>query len=70
MLRAPGDNLPGSNVPVPAGWPSIKTTYDTTLGDKIQKAKKDKVPKADVIAGIDYWIARLNEDRASVVANY
>ncbi len=63
-MRLAGENLPGSNIPEPSGWPSIRTTYDTTLGDKINKTKKEgKVSKADMNAGIDYWIARLNADR-------
>lgn len=53
-------------VPTPTGWPNIRTTYDQSIGAKIDKATKDKLPKTDILAGIDYWLARLNEDKTAV----
>ncbi len=55
-----------TSVPQPQSWPNIKTTYDTSIGAKITKARGDKLSKATILKGIDYWIARLNEDRGRV----
>ncbi len=49
----------------PTGWPTIKTTYETSLRKKI-KDDRSQVPQADLMAGIDYWIARLNEDKTAI----
>jgi hypothetical protein len=58
-----------SVIPMPAGWPNIKTTYEQqgSLREKIKTVygtpPQTSIPKAAVLAGIDYWIARLNQDR-------
>ncbi len=52
--------------PEPDGWPSIKTTYETTLHKKIKDAQAAGVSTADISAGIDYWIACLLQDKNAV----
>ncbi len=50
-------------------WPTITGTYDaitTKLNQTDAKGQKPK--KADRLAAIDYWTARLQEDRASINA--
>jgi hypothetical protein len=59
------DNLPGTSIPEPTGWPTIKTTYDQSILAKLQSrassnATTDRKLK---LAAIDYWIARLQLDR-------
>ncbi len=53
--------------PEPTGWPSIKTTYETTLQKKIRDAQAAGVSTADISAGIDYWIASLLQDKNAVL---
>ncbi len=61
--------MPGS-VPVPAGWPSIKATYDNSITQKLltsasSNAATDKQLK---LAAIGYWMARLQRDQACISA--
>jgi hypothetical protein len=55
----------------PTSWPSIKTTYNGSLRAKIDTVyhvppRAGDPPKATVILMIDYWIARLNEDKSCI----
>jgi hypothetical protein len=52
-------------IPEPAGWPSIKTAYKNSLRQTLETVPS-KILKADKLAAIDYWIARLLQDKNSV----
>ncbi len=47
-------------------WINITSTYDT-ITTKLNRDKQ-KPSKADRLTAIDYWMARLQEDRASIDA--
>ncbi len=60
--------MPNSAIPEPLGWPSIKTTYESSITVKLMtkaspNAATDKKLK---LAAIDYWIARLQADRTRI----
>ncbi len=65
MPQREGGNLPTTetNVPDPSStWISITETYDTIT----TKLNEKNVNKKDRLAAIDYWTARLQEDRTSI----
>lgn len=70
MRPREGATLSKTNVPDPAcPWPSITGTYEaitTKLNKKDERGQKPQ--KEDRLAAIDYWMARLQEDRASIAA--
>ncbi len=53
-----------SNVPVPAGWPTIRMTYDN-----ITRKLNEPGTVAQKSAAIAYWKARLDEDLALIMQN-
>ena len=57
--------MPKTNVPDPScTWISITSTYDAIT----TKLNDGSGSKSDQLAAIDYWTARLKEDRASIAA--
>lgn len=60
-----GGDLTKTNVPDPTStWISIAGTYDTLT----TKLNDGTGSKQDQLAAIDYWTARLREDRASIAS--
>lgn len=55
--------MPLSQVPVPTSWPTIKATYEAITNKLFMTATKQQK-----IDAINYWIARLNEDKTLVNA--
>ena len=47
-----------------SSWISITGTYDTIT----TKLNDGKATKADKLVAIDYWMKRLQEDRASIAS--
>lgn len=60
-----GGNLTRTSVPDPQStWISILATYDTITA----KLDESTGTKQDRLVAIDYWMARLREDRASIAS--
>ncbi len=60
-----GANLTRTNVPDPSStWISITGTYDAIT----TKLNDGGGSKKDQLTAIDYWMARLREDKASIEA--
>ena len=62
--------MPGTSIPEPAGWPSIKTTYDSSITQKLMTSASSN-PATDKklkLAAINYWMARLQKDQANISA--
>jgi len=47
------------------GWTNVKQTYSA-----ITTKLEEPVDKQTKLKAIDYWIARLNQDRASIAAGH
>jgi hypothetical protein len=59
------EDLTKTNIPDPTStWISITGTYDTITA----KLNDGSGSKADRLAAIDYWMKRLQEDRASIAS--
>ena len=57
--------MPKTKVPDPSStWISIMSTYDAVT----TKLNDGTGSKSDQLGAIDYWMARLKEDRASIAA--
>ncbi len=63
-MRTLGEgSIPTSKVPDTTGWKNVQYAYSG-----ITSKLKESAPTATKVKAIDYWIARLNEDRASITS--
>ncbi len=53
----------GMTIPVPAGVRNVESTY-RALRDQLAGGR---ATTAELVDAVDYWIARLKEDRAYIV---
>jgi hypothetical protein len=60
---------PKKDIPDPAGWPSVRATYDTSITAKLASAAAENASKDAQLAAIDYWIARLRQDQECIQNN-
>jgi len=62
-----GRTIPGhrNQLPAPTGWPNIKSTYNVLR----TKLEEPSVATVDKLEAIDYWIARLNQDKTTISLN-
>jgi hypothetical protein len=53
-------------IPVPTGWPNIKSTYDGSIAVKLANATQEGASRSAQIAAVDYWIARVQQDASCI----
>ena len=51
---------------VPTGWSVIRRAYQP-LRDKLEEGRASGVSDAMLLRAIDYWIARLNQDKIAIL---
>ena len=63
------NGTPVPAIPVPAGWPNIRSTYDASIEAKLASAYAEGASKTAQIEAIDYWIGRMQQDQSCVATN-